>query len=134
MERFGAISLLLIGLVWPCDGQTLKECLDGAATQAEITKCASEEAHRADNELNDVYQRLQAAVRAKPAFVEKVRAQERVWVAYRDAYIAAMYPAEDKQVAYGTIYPSQVNFLRAKLTRRQADALRNLLKQYSSSQ
>ena len=38
---------------------------------------------------------------------------------YRDAYIDAMFPAKDKQVAYGSIFPTEVDLLRFKLTQQQ---------------
>jgi hypothetical protein len=35
----------------------------------------------------------------------------------------AMYPAEDKQAEYGSVYPMEADLLRAKLTQRQVTAL-----------
>ena len=43
----------------------------------------------------------------------------------------AMYPAENKQAEYGSIYPMEAGLLRAKLTQRQVTALKELLRQYS---
>ena len=63
-----------------------------------------------------------------------MKAAERAWVAYRDAYIEAMYPAKDEQTEYGSMYPLDVDLLRAKLTQRQTLALRELLKQYSGGE
>ena len=54
------------------------------------------------------------------------------WVAYRDAYIEATYPAENKAIEYGSIYPLDVALLRAKLTQRQVTALEDLLQHYSA--
>ena len=52
-------------------------------------------------------------------------------LSYRDAYMDAMYPAENKQAEYGSIYPMEADLLRAKLTQRQVTALKELLRQYS---
>ena len=43
-----------------------------------------------------------------------------------------MYPAEDKQAEYGSIFPMEVELLGAKLTRQQTAALREILKQYQT--
>ncbi len=44
-----------------------------------------------------------------------------------------MYSANNKQSEYGSSYPAEVSLLRAKLTQRQIEALKDLLKQYSGS-
>jgi len=51
-------------------------------------------------------------------------------MAYRDAYVEAMYPAKDKAAEYGSIYPLSFALLHAQLTRRQVSALPDLLAQY----
>ena len=85
---------------------------------------------RADDELSGIYNRLMTTARPVKGAVEKIAAAERAWIAYRDAYIEARYPAEDKLAAYGSIFQMEVLFLHAELTRRQTDALRELLKHY----
>jgi len=50
--------------------------------------------------------------------LRRFKAAERAWIAYRDAYMGAMYPAKDKQAEYGSIYPMEADLLRAKLTQR----------------
>lgn len=98
----------------------------------EMNVCANEEAGRADTQLNDIYRKLLLHAASQPREVEKIKAAERAWVVYRDAYIDAMYPAQDKKAEYGSIYPMEVNLLRAKLTRQQVTALQELLQQYSA--
>ena len=117
--------------------QTSKEysaCSAKANTQIAMNACASAEATREDKELNSVYAEVLVKAAAKPEHAEKVKAAERAWVAYRDAYIDAMYPARDKQTEYGSIYPLDVDLLRARLPQRQTVALRELLKQYSGGE
>jgi len=108
-------------------------CIGKASTQTVMHVCANEEALRADAELNDIYQNLLSVARKQSASVDKVRAAEKAWIGYRDAYIDAMYPATDKQAAYGSSYPMEVDLLRAKLTQQQIAALKELLKRYSDS-
>jgi len=69
-----------------------------------MTVCASAEAKRVDDELNRVYKLLLSKVRGNPVATAKIRAAQRAWVAYRDTYIEAMYPAKDKQAEYGSMF------------------------------
>jgi len=108
-----------------------RACLDKATTQMAMNTCASEDAARVDARLNDVYHKLLSTAGKQPEALEKIKAAERAWVAYRDAYVEAMYPAKDKQAEYGSIYLMNVNLLRAKLTERQITEVKELLEQYS---
>jgi uncharacterized protein YecT (DUF1311 family) len=109
------------------------KCMSKANTQMAMNACANEEVQRADAELNEIYQKLLSSATDQSGAVEKIKAAERTWIAYRDAYIDAMYPAKDKQAAYGSSFPMEVDFLRAKLTRQQTMALTDLLKQRGGS-
>jgi len=85
-----------------------------------------------DTELNDIYSTLLSRTAGQPGATAKIKTAERAWIAYRDAYIGAMYPAKDKRAEYGSVYPMEVDLLRAKLTRQQVAALKELLRQYSN--
>jgi uncharacterized protein YecT (DUF1311 family) len=99
-------------------------------SQTGMDHCASDEAARADSELNAIYQRLLAMAKLAPKTTAKIKGMETAWIAYRDAYIEAMFPQEDKQAAYGTEYPMNVDLVRAALTRKQAKEVEELIKQY----
>jgi uncharacterized protein YecT (DUF1311 family) len=117
-----------------CHGQTktpLERCLDTAMTQLAINQCASDELKSADAELNATYQKLLAAVKGQQLALQKIQAAERAWIAYRDAYLDAMFPEPDKQANYGSIFPSSFNLARAGLTRKQTDALREMIEQFT---
>lgn len=101
--------------------------MDSAKTQAAMNACANEEAQRVDAELNKVFRSLLSRTASQPDARAKIEAAEKAWVAYRDAYMEAMYPAKDKQAEYGSVYPMEADLLRAKLTQQQVAALRNLL-------
>ena len=113
------------------DSAEYRACSDKANTQSEMTACASDEAARVDAKLNTTYRALLARVASQPEALAKIKAAERAWIAYRDAYIEATYPAEDKATEYGSIYPLDVTLLRAKLTRRQVAALEDMLQHYT---
>ena len=114
------------------NSEQYRTCNDNAKTQAEMNACANKEAARVDAELNDVYRSLLSKAESQPEAVAKIKAAERAWIAYRDAYIDAMYPAKDKQAEYGSVYPMEVDLLRAKLTQQQVAALKEMLQQYSN--
>jgi len=113
------------------DSAEYRACSDKANTQSEMTACVSDEAARVDAKLKTTYRALLARVTSQPEALAKIKAAERAWIAYRDAYIEATYPAEDKAIEYGSIYPLDVNLLRAKLTRRQVAALEDMLLHYT---
>jgi len=113
------------------DSAQYRACNEKAKAQTEMNACASDEAARIDAELNDVYRKLLSTAASPPESAAKIKAAERAWIAYRDAYMDAMYPAKNKQAEYGSIYPMEADLLRAKLTRRQVTALKELLQQYS---
>ena len=100
-----------------------------ATTQTAMNICASQEAGRIDAELDKVYRKLLSRSANQPEAVVKIKAAEKAWISYRDAYVAAMFPAEDKQAEYGSVYPMEVDHLRAKLAQQHIEALRDLLEQ-----
>jgi len=128
------VAFLMTVISFACfaqDSAEYRACSDKANTQSEMTACASDEAARVDAKLKTTYRALLARVTSQPEALAKIKAAERAWIAYRDAYIEASYPAEDKATEYGSIYPLDVNLLRAKLTRRQVAALEDMLLHYT---
>ena len=124
------LSVLLSALTLNAqDSAAYRACTAKAQAQMELNTCAGDEAARVDRELNEVYRQLLARAKDDTDATEKLKAAERAWIAYRDAYIEAAYPAKDKRLEYGSIYPMDAALLQAKLTRRQIAALKDLLKQ-----
>jgi uncharacterized protein YecT (DUF1311 family) len=113
------------------DSAEYRACSGKANTQSEMTACASDEAARVDAKLNTTYRALLAKVASQPEALVKIKAAEGAWIAYRDAYIEATYPAKNKATEYGSIYPLEVALLRAKLTLRQLAALEDMLQHYT---
>jgi uncharacterized protein YecT (DUF1311 family) len=111
-------------------GASLPRCFDTATTQSQMNRCARDEAARADAELDSVLSALLTETVKDPRAAEKVRVAQTTWLAYRDAYVEAMYPAPDKG-EYGSSYPMELGLLRAKLTMRQVEALRQMRDHYS---
>jgi uncharacterized protein YecT (DUF1311 family) len=129
-----AVALLIALCSLPCRAQEskrLRACLDKANTQPAMQICASQEAARADATMNAVYRKLLSKANGQPLAVEKIKAAQVAWMSYRRAYIDAMYPAKDKQVEYGSMFPMEADLLYATLTRKHIADLRGLLRQYS---
>jgi uncharacterized protein YecT (DUF1311 family) len=124
------LAAVASGTMLAQDSKQLDRCMDRAGTQLGMNSCANEEALRAEAELKNLQQKLVLAARTEPGAIDKIEAAAKAWIAYRDAYQEAMYPAKDKQLAYGSIFPMEFGLLRARLTRRQIQALRELLKRY----
>ena len=130
--RYLAIIFLMASLSAVAqDSAQYLACNEKAKTQFDMNACASSEAARVDAKLNNVYRELLSKVADEPEAVAKIKGAEKAWIAYRDAYMDAMYPAKDKAAEYGSIYPMEAELLRAKLTQRQVTALQELLEQYN---
>jgi uncharacterized protein YecT (DUF1311 family) len=114
------------------DSSQLKACNEKAMTQLAINACASQEADRVDASLNTTYRQLLTKAKSEHNAVPKIKTAERDWIAYRDAYIEATYPATDKRTEYGSMYAMDVALLRAKLTQLHLADIQELLKEYSS--
>jgi uncharacterized protein YecT (DUF1311 family) len=97
--KFLGFALLMTVISFACfaqDSAEYRACSDKANTQSEMTACASDEAARVDAKLNTTYRALLAKVASQPEALAKIKAAERAWIAYRDAYIEATYPPKIK--------------------------------------
>ncbi len=110
------------------------KCWQEAMTQSEMHACANQEAAQAEAELSATYREALSSARSRDGAVQKVEAAERAWVAFRDAYMEAMYPAKDKQAEYGSIFPMEYALRRVKLTRQHVGALKDLIEEYDGGE
>jgi uncharacterized protein YecT (DUF1311 family) len=128
--KFAMALLLGVAACGLCASQSsdeFKACSDAARTQAALHVCADAELRRAERELDEAARRLLSTVRDKPGAAARVKAMEQSWVAYRDAFVEAAYPAKDKQASYGTMFLVEALLTRARLTRRHTAEVRELL-------
>src|SRR5260370_34152192 len=89
--RYLAIAFLIASLpVLAQDSAQYRACNEKAKAQMEMNACAGDEAARVDAELNDVYRKLLSKAASPPEAAAKIKAAERAWIAYRDAYMDAM--------------------------------------------
>jgi uncharacterized protein YecT (DUF1311 family) len=127
------VPFLFLLSVMPCGAQqdTFNACANKAKTQAELNSCANAELTRATAKLGEVYRNLLSEAEAEaPGAATKVKAAESAWIAYRNAYVEAMFPAKDKQAEYGSKFPMDEALLRGTLTLEHAEALQRVLDAY----
>jgi uncharacterized protein YecT (DUF1311 family) len=122
---------VLMAIATPAqDSDLLQKCITKADTQSSMNRCASEEGSRVEAALNQLLKELLAAARNDKNAVAKINAAERAWKAYRDSYMEAMFPADNKQARYGSIYPMSANLFQAKLTRQHIEDLKTLFQEH----
>jgi len=77
-----------------------------AQTQADLNDDACATYQKADKKLNAVYQQVLKQHQDDANFTTRLRKAQRAWLAFRDAELEAIYPAANKQMEYGSIYPT----------------------------
>ena len=100
-----------------------ESCADGAATQSDLSSCASSDYQQADAELNRVYQAVRDAYSDDVLFLEKLKQSQRAWITLRDADLALEYPHMDEPDYYGSVMPMCIADYQASLTWQRVDYL-----------
>src|SRR3954468_6026592 len=105
MRLVVALAVALSTAALSGQSQNLVDPCGRALTQADLTMCAGNEAARVDRLLDKAYSAVLKRASAVPGAVAKVKAAQDAWLAYRNAYIEANWPLDNKQAEYGTMYP-----------------------------
>lgn len=87
-----------------CTGILLVYLPASAQTQSEINMQTCSEYKSADQKLNTFYRQILTQYQSDKVFIAKLKASQRAWVAFRDAELEAIYPADDKHSEYGSVY------------------------------
>jgi len=105
-----------------------------ARTQLDMLKCASEEAGRSKAEAATIVDQLlpKAVASGTPGASIAIQESERIWKSYSDAFLIAMYPAADKQAAYGSTFATNHDLELARLNWEHVAALRRLQQHYTA--
>ena len=88
-----AVALVFAAPAWPALAQS----------QAAYNAAACAALKKADAELNAVYTAVLKKNADDKNFIDKLKVAQRAWVAFRDAEMAARYPARDKG-EYGSAF------------------------------
>lgn len=97
-----------------------------AQTQLEMNEQAHSKYEKADKEMNRVYQQILKSYHDE-LFIQKLKAAQRAWLAYRDAHLEELYPAKDPKVEYGSVYPMCYSIELEDLTIQRTKVLRQWL-------
>jgi uncharacterized protein YecT (DUF1311 family) len=93
-----------------------------AQTQGELDKQACGQFHKADVMLNETYSKILKKYADDEQFIAKLKTAQKTWLAFRDAELEALYPKDNKQAEYGTVYPmchcSELQFLTEERTKQ----------------
>jgi uncharacterized protein YecT (DUF1311 family) len=95
--------------------------------QSEMNRCADLDARHADADLNHVYQKLLFKLKSDENATKKLRAAQHTWIAFRDAHLQELYPAQDKQGEYGSMYPMCYAQVATAMTKDRTAQLRRML-------
>lgn len=123
---FIAVFFLVIATSAVCQSRD-SQCWKTATTQLDMNQCAATDAKAADAELNDVYQKLLTKLNSDENAKTKLQAAQRAWTAFRDARLDELFPADDKQQEYGSIFPMCYAQVTAAITKERTAQLRRML-------
>ena len=84
--------------------------------QMEANEAAGKELERADNTLNEIYNKVLIKYKDNQQFIEKFTQAELEWITFRDAELEAIFPRGGGRKNYGTRYPMAYSIARAELT------------------
>jgi uncharacterized protein YecT (DUF1311 family) len=127
MNRFViAVSVLFISASALSQSKE-NPCWKTAMAQSEMNHCADEDAKAADAELNHVYQDLLSKTKGDANATRKLHDPQGAWITFRDAQLEALYPAQDKQREYGSIYPMCYATVVTAMTKERTAQLRRML-------
>ena len=92
-------------------------------SQHEMSKEAREAYEKADVELNTVYKKIVTKYKSDTLFINKLRKTQRIWITYRDAELEMKFPAENKELEYGSVYSMCTSLFLTTLTEERSEKL-----------
>jgi len=130
MQQLIMAVVIVCALATPAFAADFATC-DPGGTQIEMTACAVDDLALADKKLNEVYKALMKKEAANKPFVEKLRAAQKAWLAFRDAELAAMFACDnaDPDVCWGSMTSQCYSSYEAKMTRERTKRLTQFLEQ-----
>jgi uncharacterized protein YecT (DUF1311 family) len=93
-------------------------------SQGQLNQQADAAYRKADQELNRTYQQILKEYRTQTAFLQSLKAAQKLWIQFRDAEMKARYPAANAQVEYGSFFPVCYSNGMEELTKARTKQLR----------
>lgn len=114
-----AIIILLLSLPGNvCSGKS-KVCDEKALTQLEINQCVAQTLAEANEELNQVYEKIQEVYNEDKTFLEKLEKAQLAWTKSRDADSVLKFPHVDEPQFYGSVFSMCSDKYKVQLTRQR---------------
>jgi len=89
-----------------------------------MNKTANAEYIKVDSELNSIYQKILTEYKSDTVFIDLLKKTQRIWITYRNAELEMKFPAENKQLEYGSVYPMCVSIFIKELTEERIEKLK----------
>jgi uncharacterized protein YecT (DUF1311 family) len=99
------IFVLALATLFSCQLALADSCMDTAKTQMDLNTCADTSFKKADKELNELYKKILTEYADDPKFIAKFKASQRAWLKFRDAELDALFPHQDEDRYYGSVFP-----------------------------
>jgi uncharacterized protein YecT (DUF1311 family) len=99
-------------------------CLQIAIGQAQLNDCASDMARGAERSMERIVDKILNLHTSDPVFIRKFTAAQMAWLRYRDAELAARFPAENSQAEYGSMFPTCWGLEHARLSHERIRSLK----------
>ncbi|VAW72362.1 hypothetical protein MNBD_GAMMA12-1750 [hydrothermal vent metagenome] len=124
------VYVLVINVLFVVSGfaGTKGSCLQVAKTQLEMNQCAGTSYKLVDTELNRVYKLIRQQYKKNPQFLAKLKISQLAWIKLRDANMNMQFPAKNKRLEYGSVYPMCSSLVEKKIVLRRIVYLKQWLK------
>lgn len=90
-------------------------------TQSDLNSNAGDTFQKADNQLNQVYQRILNEYHSDTVLLRNLKVAQRIWLKLRDAEMLLKYPESDE---YGSVQPMCWALYKTKLTKERTKHLK----------
>ena len=79
---------------------------------------------KADKELNTIYNKILKDYKTDTKFILKIKEAQKAWIKFRDAEMNALFPVEDKNLEYGSVFPMCWSMSLTELTKERTKKLK----------
>ena len=93
-------------------------------TQSDMNKEICEDMLKIEKELENVVKKIREKYQNDSLFLTKLELSQKRWIQYRESQIELKFPAEDKQLEYGSLYPVCYCLEKIKITEQRIKYLK----------
>ena len=92
-------------------------------TQSELNKKAGTSSIKSEQEMETVLEKITLLYNDEKDFLKKLHTSQEAWLKFRKAQLDALYPAKDKQEAYGSSYAMAYAYAKEELNKQRIKQL-----------